>query len=173
MSADDRYVPTPTIKQAVQGHEAAVLTALSIPWQGGRPHVRCPYSDHADEHPSWRWDERKARAYCTCLEDGGDDIFDIVMKITSVSFGDAKLKVAEAIGRIDLIRTTGHRGERHQSFDAESLLSPPADKRDDSLPVKYLAHRLGVDVSDVPMPVTPIAGWSALAYFDAPANGQS
>ncbi len=166
MSVDDRYVPTPTIKEIVRGHETEVLDALGIDWRKGRPHINCPYADHADEHPSWRYDERKSRAYCTCLEDGGDDIFDIVMKIEGCDFATAKLRVAEIIGRADLI---GIKGDH--PFSAASLLNPPPEKRDRTLPTKYLAHRLGVDVSDVPMPVTPIAGWSALAYFDPPANG--
>lgn len=110
MSTDDCYVPTTTIKENVRGHETDVLGALGIPWHGGNAHIRCPYPDHTDVNPSWRFDEWKSRAYCTCLEGGGDNIFDIVMKMTSVSFGGAKLKVAEAIGRTDLICTTGRRG---------------------------------------------------------------
>ena len=76
----DRYVPTQAIRQAVRGHETEVLRALGIAWQGGARHIACPYPDHADENPSWRWDERKARAYCTCIE-RAHSIFDVVMRM--------------------------------------------------------------------------------------------
>ena len=85
MSTGEYCVPTAAIKQAVWGHEAAVLTALSIPWQGGKAHIRCPYPDHTDEHASWRWDEQQARARCTCIE-GGDDVFEVVKKVTGCDF---------------------------------------------------------------------------------------
>jgi hypothetical protein len=59
-----RYVPTRAIQAAVKDRENEVLDALGIPWREGRPHVRCPYPTLADGDPSWRWDERKARARC-------------------------------------------------------------------------------------------------------------
>ncbi|MCH9051177.1 MAG: hypothetical protein IIA72_08840 [Proteobacteria bacterium] len=120
--ADNRYVPTPTIKEIVRGHEADVLAALDIPWRDGGPHIRCPYHDHADEHPSWRWDERKARAYCTCLDDGVDDIFDIVMKIT----GDTRVRGATS-ARSSLPRS------RYSDISAHTPTPTPSDRN---------AHRL-------------------------------
>ena len=64
----ERRVATAAIQAAVKGRETKVLEALGIAWAGGAPHISCPYPDHADENPSWRWDERKAKAYCTCIE---------------------------------------------------------------------------------------------------------
>jgi hypothetical protein len=131
----DRYVPTPAIRQAVRGHETTVLAALGITWRGGAQHIACPYPDHADQNPSWRWVERKARAYCTCVE-RSHSIFDVVMRIEGVDFETAKLRVAEILGCHDLIVS-----KDGQRMDAASLLPPPADQRDDALVRSYLASR--------------------------------
>jgi hypothetical protein len=64
MSAE-RWVATRAIQEAVKRRESDVLQALGIPWDDGAGHITCPYPDHADANPSWRWDERKARAHCT------------------------------------------------------------------------------------------------------------
>jgi hypothetical protein len=134
--AEDRYVSTQTIQDAVKGRETDVLEALGIAWKDGAPHIRCPYSDHADDHPSWRWNERKALAYCTC-DDHSHSIFDVIMRVEGVEFDPAKLRVAEVLGRQDLIKVRD--GERHQAMDAASLLRPPADQRDHNLVCSYLA----------------------------------
>jgi hypothetical protein len=91
----DRYVSTQAIREAVKGRETEVLEALGIAWADGAPHISCPYPDHSDEDPSWRWNERRARAYCTCIE-GSQSIFDVVMRVEGIDFEAAKLRVAEA-----------------------------------------------------------------------------
>jgi hypothetical protein len=164
----ERYVPTAPLQQAVRGRETEVLEALRIPWQGGSRHITCPYRDHSDENPSWRWDGRKARAFCTCIEQrGGHSILNIVMRVERIEFEAAKLRVAEILGREDLIRT---KGERRQTMDAASLLQAPADQRDDALPRSYFAHRLGVSAEEVLMPSTPVVGLRELTYYDLPAK---
>ena len=61
------------------------------------------------------------------------------MRVEGIDFEAAKLRVAEILGRHDLIETKG--GQR---MDAASLLQPPADQRDETLGRSYLAYRLGV-----------------------------
>ena len=163
----DSYAPTRALQQAVRGHEMAVLAALGIAWQGGAQHIGCPYPDHDDRNPSWRWNKRKARAYCTCIE-RSHSIFDVVMRCESIDFEAAKLRVAGILGRHDLIKIRD--GERHQAMDAASLLRPPAEQRDDDLVRSYLACRLDVPPEQVPMPATPVAGWRSLGYYDPPAG---
>jgi hypothetical protein len=164
----ERYVPTAPLQQAVRGRETEVLEALRIPWEGGSRHITCPYRDHSDENPSWRWDGRKARAFCTCIEQGGGHpILDVVMHVEGIPFEGAKLRVAEILGRHDLIRA---RGEHHQAMDAQSLLRPPADQRDDLLPRRYLGHRLDLAPERVPLPSTKGVGWRELPYYDPPAR---
>jgi putative DNA primase/helicase len=156
------YVPTKAIYAAVKGKEGEILDGMGVAWRAGHPHVRCPYPDHADSDPSWRFDAAKGRAFCTCI-DGYHGIFDIMDKVLGLDFEAAKIRAAELIGRPDLIRQTGTKGSK---TDAASLLAPPAGKRHDGLVAAYLAHRLGVPRDAVPMPSTPIAGWAALAYHD-------
>ena len=163
-----RYVPTRAIQAALRGRETEVLDGLGIPWREGRPHIRCPYPEHSDEDPSWRWDEPKARARCSCSN--GDSIFDVVMKVEGIDFGAAKLRAAELLGRSDLIKEAGGH-QRFQAMDATNLLRPAPDQRDEGLPLAYLAHRLGVAVEQVSRPTTPMTGFKSLAYFDSPAPG--
>ena len=99
----ERYVLTKDIRAAVKGCEGEVLDAIVKDWRDGRPHIRCPYPDHTDNHPSWRWDERKARAFCTCIEDS-HSIFDLLMEVEGIGFDQAKIRAAELLKRSDLIK---------------------------------------------------------------------
>jgi hypothetical protein len=124
------FVLTEDIKVAVLDHEGVVLDAVGISgWRTGR-HVRCPYPSHADKRPSWRWDVAERRAFCTC-DDRAADIFEVVARMTAVGFPAAKLRVAEMIGRSDLI---------HEKNDGCSLAAFADAKR---LPVDWLTS-LGV-----------------------------
>jgi hypothetical protein len=164
----ERKVPTLVIRQAVGGHETEVLDELNIPWRSGRPHIDCPYKSHGGKD-DWRWDDKKATAYCTCSK--RHSIFDVVAKVEGIDFEAAKIRVAEIIGRTDLIYVKDAKRKKYQAIDAASLLNAPADNRDDKLPLVYLAHRLNVSVELVPIPVTQIAGLKALGYYDAPPSG--
>jgi hypothetical protein len=164
----DCFVRTADIRAAVKGRESEVLEALGIDWRSGRPHIECPYPDHTDSNPSWRWNAQRAQALCTCI-DKADSVFDVVIKVRAVDFEDAKILVAEFLHRDDLIRTKGAGG---QKTDPASLLNPPASNRDDGLPACYLAGRLGLaDPAAVPLPATRMAGWRALAYYEPPGKG--
>jgi len=91
------------------------------------------------------------------------------MKIKGIDFETAKICTAELIGRSDLIRETS--GTGRLATDTTSLLNAPAGNRNDTLPIAYLAHRLGVPLDAVPVPRTPIAGVKALGYYDPPPQG--
>lgn len=106
-------VPTRAIQDAVKGREAEILDALAIDWQAGHPHINCPYPAHDDGSPSWRWDNKKARAFCSCIP-ASHSIFDVVMAMGDVDFEAAKVRVAELLGRTDLVkpRTSEQHGSR-------------------------------------------------------------
>ena len=88
----ERFVRTREIRAAVKGRESDILDALGIAWRNGRPHIACPYPNHDDHDPSWRFDTRTGRAFCTCINGPkSDDIFDVVMKLKRLDF-DAPLK---------------------------------------------------------------------------------
>jgi hypothetical protein len=128
MTGTDRYVTEAEIRTAILGRETDILDALGIPWRAGRPHICCPYRDHTDADASWRWDAKHAKARCTCTK--GDSIFDVLMKVERRDFEGAKVRIAEILKRDDLIRTKGDstNSPKHQSTDAASLLSVPAER---------------------------------------------
>src|SRR5580704_14947619 len=103
MSGADCYVATTDIRVAIRGHETDSLDGLGIDWKPrkARPHIHCPYRDHADGNPSWRWDTRKRKAFCTC---GVRDVLGVVMGIEGIEFDAAKIRAAELLKRPDLIR---------------------------------------------------------------------
>ena len=158
------YVQTKAIRDAVAGRETEVLRAMRIHWDGKSSHIRCPYPDHKDQHPSWRWNQAKRRAHCTCTRSAS--IFDVVAQVKGLDFEAAKIVVAEVLGRGDLILEAT--GNKYQRTDAASLLSPPAENQDDELAWTYLGHRLGVEPERVPRPTTKVVGVRSLAYFDPP-----
>jgi Protein of unknown function (DUF3987) len=96
----DRYVPTPVARQAVEGRETEILDSLPIVWRNGKLHVQCPFADHPDRHPSWRWDEREQRYHCTC---GSGDIFDVIGQLEGADFDRSKVRAAEILHRDDII----------------------------------------------------------------------
>ena len=159
-----RYVKTADIRLAVAGHELDVLSAIGIAWREGRGHIDCPYPDHggADD---WRWDSKTNKAFCTCSK--ANSIFDVVAKIKSLSFEEAKIAVAELIGRTDLVSDKAPETSR---TSPEALLNRPACDQDNSLPGNYLAFRLGIPVDDLLLPSTRVIGLKALDYFDPPGE---
>lgn len=165
--AEKLGVGTRAIQSAVKGKEHQVLERLDIPWQSGRPHIRCPYPDHPDQNPSWRFVPSKGRAYCACIE-GSDSVFDIVMKILGCDFEAAKRYVAETIGYRGV---SPNASNKKLSSHARRLLSPPAALRDDRLGVSYLAARAGIAPEQMSMPTTQVTGWTSLAYREAVTGG--
>jgi hypothetical protein len=161
----NNYIPTNDIKNAVKGQEVEVLNALGIQPTSGNSHIQCPYPDHDDNNPSWRWDIGKACAFCTCIPDGSHSIFDVVSKMTDQDFDACKVRVAEVLGRPDLIQD---RKNKHQKTTAKALLNAPKERRDDTLPYKYIASRLGISIKDTPEPTTLVAGHISLEYWDPP-----
>ena len=97
----DRFVGTAAIRGALKERETVILDALGIPYRQGKPHITCPHLDHTDNNPSWRWDERKARAICTC---GSHTVLAVLQKVEGIDFEAAKLRAASILGREDLYR---------------------------------------------------------------------
>ncbi len=167
-SAEMRYVTDWDVRRAVDGHETEILDRLGIAWRDGNPHTRCPYPDHEDKNPSWRWDDAAARAFCSCSQQG-EDIFSVIKKIRNADFASAKVIACELLGRHDLIRKTAG---PHPKQDVASLLNLAPENRDDDLPRQYLAFRLGVAPEQVLMPTTAVVGHRSLAYWDTPPQGK-
>ena len=172
MSAREPYIPTGLLRDAVRGRELEVLRALGIQLSDNSRHIRCPYPDHPDHEPSWRWDEKRKIAFCSCIgsrpnEKRGHNIFAVVGTKEGLDFETAKMRVAEIIGRHDLIITEVN-GLKYQRTDAGALLNPAFENQDDALAWTYLGHRLGIEPQRVPRPATKVVGLKSLPYFDPP-----
>ena len=164
----ERWITTRAIQEAVRGRETEVLEALGIAWEECGQHLSCPYPDHADENPSPALGREEGQGLLH-LHRPLASIFDVVMRLEGLDVEPAKLRVAELLGRHDLIKARA--GERHQPMDAASLLRPPADQRDRSHGAAAILPSGSTSaLIEVPMPSTPVIGWRALAYYDAPAK---
>lgn len=122
------YVTRADAERIVRGRETEILDRLRISWRKGRPHIECPYPGHDDQNPSWRWDEKSHRAFCTC--DGRHSIFDVVRKMEGIDYRAACLRIAELLGEDDAIKT-----RRAASFAGCSLEEYAEHKK---LPLPFL-----------------------------------
>jgi DNA primase len=159
MNTATRYVATPAARAAVKGRETDVLKALGVEWSARSRHVRCPYPDHDDQHPSWRWNEDASRAHCTCTPSAS--IFDVVGKVMGIDFAEAKIKVAEMIGRSDLIRSRG----------AKNAGRGRKTTADGSATAQHLGCRLAdyAEAKRLPVDFLQALGVTEVSYLGKPA----
>ena len=82
------------ISDLVRGNEATILQALGITWPpAGATHITCPFPDHDDANPSWRWNAQSKRWFCSCFHNGrqSGDVVDAVQRVLGLGF-DASAK---------------------------------------------------------------------------------
>lgn len=171
LEANGMYVPTDAIKGAVDGQEEFLLEKLGIEWHkkgDGVQHILCPYLDHDDGTPSWRWDGNKRCAVCSCRDSKYHDIFGVIMRVNGCSFSTAKIITAIVLGLDSSIFK--HAKNRQRPGNVDALLNPPADQSLENLPAEYLAHRLGINAAEVLAPTTPVAGWQSQNYYIPPSK---
>ena len=130
--ADQRFVTTPDIRAAVKGRETELLDTLKVDWRRGKLHIPCPYQDHDDNNPSWRWDERKCKAFCTC---GARDVLGVLMGVEGIEFDAAKVRAAELLNRPELVRERRARKRKGESPSGLHLAGYAQAKR---LPIEFL-----------------------------------
>jgi AAA domain len=111
MISGTRYVPTEAAKAAASGHEAEIVRALGIAWNGSGKAISCPDPMHADQNPSWRLMD-SGKAVCSCRQP--HSVFDVVGYVKGVDFEQSKIIVAELLGRRDLIVDPDDQGSRRK-----------------------------------------------------------
>ncbi|MGO9475688.1 MAG: AAA family ATPase [Rhodomicrobium sp.] len=84
-------------RKEIEGREMEILTALGIDWQARRKHIRCPFPNHDDRNPSWRWDHESRRWFCTC---GNGSIFDAVIRMRGGDFKEVVAWCKEVLGNM-------------------------------------------------------------------------
>lgn len=87
-------LPLNDLKAEIAGREHEVLAALGITPRA-RGHINCPFPDHSDRNPSFRWDNRRARWYCTC---GIGDVIDAVQRAHGTDFAGAARFIRDVLG---------------------------------------------------------------------------
>lgn len=80
------YLTAEQIKEQIKGREIEILSSLKICWPAETPHIHCPFPDHRDKRPSWRWDDKKSCFFCTC---GSGDILKVVQCVNRCGFREA------------------------------------------------------------------------------------
>src|SRR5665213_429893 len=123
-------------------------------------HGPCPLCGGKDRY---RFDDRDGTGSYLCNQCGAGTGIILLRKFHKWDHAKACAEVDKIIGDKKSIDR-----KKAQHHDAASLLSAPAEDRDDTLPVAYLAHRLSVSLDAVPTPSTRMVGIKALGYFDAP-----
>lgn len=174
------------------GRELQALRALGIPWPPrAGAHIHCPLPDHADETPSWRWDQDRRVAFCTCLGGRAADIVDVATRIRSGRPADALRWLCEAVGA-EVVERPGRGGGapagaptkprgRHAAEGlagrAAEALAPPAERASRDLPFRYLASRLHIPLevarrvfADAPS-VELAAGWTTREQWNRGTGG--
>jgi len=154
------FVTTPGIRAAVKGRENDLLDALHIDWRRSAPHMPCPYQDHDDINPSWRWDERKCKAFCTC---GVRDVLGVLMGVEGIGFDAAKIRAAELLRRPDLIR------ERRARKRKKRGSGMPAEERRNG--AAHAGCRLAeyAEAKQLPLEFLRVNGLGEISYQGSPA----
>ena len=91
-AAHQRSRPRRDIHDEIRGHELTIIRALGIHWppKNHATHINCPFPDHDDKDPSWRWDSRKNRFYCSRDHGvGGNSAVDAVRLMHGCDFNTA------------------------------------------------------------------------------------
>lgn len=89
-----------SIHKQIAGREEEVLAFAGITLPDGNKHIHCPYPDHDDKHPSWRWDRNSKKAFCTCIQKS-HSVVDVVMETKGLGFKDAAHQVRDHLGISD------------------------------------------------------------------------
>jgi uncharacterized protein (DUF927 family) len=158
-------------KDRAAGRETVVFAKLGIQLPDRGQHIRCPFPDHDDHNPSWRWDAKDRKSHCSC---GHEDIIGNVQKVLRVSAHDAGQFILECLPETDdvifkkkvtlrAIDSTKSTADQNRKLD--DLLTPHSSVKDNEVPRRYLSSRTGVDGNDLVMPSTPYAGYSKYAYY--------
>ena len=88
---------TERLREVEKTHAESILAAIGAKPQVGKRHQRCPFPDHEDSNPSFRYDPDSGRVFCTCLEKQGASLTDALMKARGLADFIAAVREIEAI----------------------------------------------------------------------------
>jgi hypothetical protein len=143
------------VKKELQGREIELLNHLGIDWAPKkRTHINCPFPDHDDKNPSWRWDDAGSRFFCTCAPQGGD-VFDVCARLNGWGLAEALAYVEDVFLRRAPIFSCKEKvpeapGKQTQTAAAGlwEKAGPVADQGE-----RYLAEARGIELPGWPPPL--------------------
>src|SRR3954463_2392701 len=120
MTATQEGVVAGDIHQRLAGRERELFEVLRTGLPKDGSHARCPFPDHTDEHPSWRWDQKKRRWFCSCTPKGGT-VIEAIMRLLGLDFAGA---AAFALKTLHLDGEAPKREPRRRARESEPLREP-------------------------------------------------
>ncbi len=89
---------TERLRNVEESHADKILAAIGAKPQIGKRHQRCPFSDHEDRNPSFRYDPDAGLVYCTCLEEQGCSLTDAISRARGLDFQTAVRQIEAITG---------------------------------------------------------------------------
>src|SRR4051794_29029452 len=108
------------VHRRLAGRERELFGVLRIDLPKDGSHARCPFPDHTDEHPSWRWDQKNRRWFCSCTPKGGT-VIEAIMRLLGLDFAGA---AAFALKTLHLDGEAPNGGPRPRACEIEPLRGP-------------------------------------------------
>ena len=87
---------TERLRAVETSHSDKILAAIGAKPQTGKKHQRCPFPEHEDRKPSFRYDPDAGLVYCTCLEAQCCSLTDAISRARGLDF-QAAVREIEAI----------------------------------------------------------------------------
>ncbi len=103
---------TGRIRAVEARHAEQILRAIGAEPTGGSSHMRCPMPGHDDRNPSFRYDPKAARCFCSCRTEG-ITLTDVVAEVRGLDFMQAVREVSQITG--EQILTNGHAKPRSKA----------------------------------------------------------
>ena len=88
---------TERLRRVEKANADRILAAIGANSQVGKRHQCCPFPDHEDSNPSFRYDPDSGLVFCTCLEKQGASLTDALMKARGLADFNAAVRAIEAI----------------------------------------------------------------------------
>ncbi len=135
---------TERLRIVEESHADKILAAIGAKPQTGKKHQRCPFPDHEDKNPSFRYDADANRIFCTCLPETGVSLTDALMKVRGLADFNAAVREIEAITGE---RVLEGRRKQKQSEPGEQAASENREETDEQAEQREAEERARSDAA--------------------------
>ncbi len=88
---------TERLRRVEKANADRILAAIGANSQVGKRHQHCPFPDHEDRNPSFRYDPDSGLVFCTCLDRQGTSLTDALIKAQGLADFNSAVREIEAI----------------------------------------------------------------------------